>query len=147
MTNVIQQFLRLIRSPFYNIPLCHLISISEALETPVSILLGETITEPKLDDLKTISERLEVINLQLAQRKVLRRKTLHWLFLILFVGIAIVSAVLMALGEPYLSWNFNDPETAVIGTFFHAFEWLFARLAPILLIGAVIGAVLTRKEA
>ena len=32
-----------------------LISISELLETPVSTLLGETIIEPKADDLKVIS--------------------------------------------------------------------------------------------
>lgn len=43
-----------------------LISISEVLETPVSTLLGKTIVAPKVDDLKTISEKLEVINLQLA---------------------------------------------------------------------------------
>ena len=45
-----------------------LILISEVLETPVSTLLGETITEPKADDLKAVSEKLEVINFQLAQR-------------------------------------------------------------------------------
>ena len=56
-----------------------LISISEALDTPVSTLLGETVTEPEADDLKAISEKLEVINLQLAQRKTARRKMLHWL--------------------------------------------------------------------
>lgn len=44
-----------------------LISLSEALETPVSVLLGETIAEPEMDDLKGISEKLEVINLQLAR--------------------------------------------------------------------------------
>ena len=46
-----------------------LLSISEALETPVSILLGETVVEPEVDDLKAISKKLEIINLQLAQRK------------------------------------------------------------------------------
>ena len=46
-----------------------LISISEALETPVSTLLGENIEEPETNELKAISEKLEVINLQLAQRK------------------------------------------------------------------------------
>ena len=46
-----------------------LISISEALGTPVSTLLGETIMEAEVDSLKAISEKLEVINLQLAQRK------------------------------------------------------------------------------
>ena len=46
-----------------------LISLSEVLETPVSTLLGETVVECKADDLKVISEKLEIINLQLAQRK------------------------------------------------------------------------------
>lgn len=58
-----------------------LIYISEVLETPVSTLLGETVTEPKADDLKAISEKLEIINLQLAQRKTARRKLLHWLLI------------------------------------------------------------------
>ena len=52
-----------------------LISISEVLETPVSILLGETVAKPQPDDLKVISEKLEVINLQLAKRKTTRQKT------------------------------------------------------------------------
>ena len=51
-----------------------LISISELLETPVSTLLGETVIETEVDSLKAISEKLEVINLQLAQRKTMRRK-------------------------------------------------------------------------
>ena len=39
-----------------------LIAISEALETPVSKLLGETVVETEADSLRTISEKLEVIN-------------------------------------------------------------------------------------
>ncbi|MFR1243336.1 MAG: helix-turn-helix domain-containing protein [Acutalibacteraceae bacterium] len=46
-----------------------LVSLSEALETPVSALLGENVSERKTDELKAICEKLEVINLQLAQRK------------------------------------------------------------------------------
>ena len=53
-----------------------LISISEALETPVSTLLGETVIEAEVDSLKAISEKLEVINLQLAQRKTTRNGVL-----------------------------------------------------------------------
>lgn len=45
-----------------------LISLADELDTSVSELLGEPITEPATDDLKTISEKLEVINLQLAKR-------------------------------------------------------------------------------
>ena len=50
-----------------------LIALSQALETPVSTLLGETVMESEADRLQAISEKLEVINLQLAQRKTMRR--------------------------------------------------------------------------
>ncbi len=123
-----------------------LLSISEALETPVSTLLGETVMESKADDLKVISEKLEIINLQLAQRKTARQRTLHWLLISLCAVIIIMFAVLKAFNSPYLGWNYGDPETAVAGAAFHAFEWLFVRLAPIILIGAVIGIFLTRKK-
>lgn len=123
-----------------------LLSISEALETPVSTLLGETVIESKVDDLKAISEKLEIINLQLAQKKIARRKTVHWLFISLCAVLVIISAVLIVLNSPYLGWNFSDPETAVAGVVFHAFEWLFVRFAPIVLIGAIVGIILTRKK-
>ena len=123
-----------------------LISISEVLETPVSILLGETVTEQKVDDLKIISEKLEVINLQLAQRKDTRRKMFQWLLVSLCVVIVVISVVLVAVNSPYLGWNFSDPELAVAGTVYHAFEWLFFRLAPIIFIAAIVVIVLMRKK-
>ncbi len=123
-----------------------LISISEVLEIPVSTLLGETIMEPQADDLKAISEKLEVINLQLARRKETRRRILHWLLISLCTLLVTVFAVLIILNSPYLGWDYNDPETAVAGAALHAFEWLFVRAAPIILIGAIIGIFLTRKN-
>lgn len=51
-----------------------LLSLSETLETPVSTLLGESIIESETDYLKAISEKLEVINLQLARRHEHREK-------------------------------------------------------------------------
>ena len=123
-----------------------LIAISEALETPVSTLLGETVDEPKIDDLKAISEKLEIINLQLAQRKTMRRKTIHWLFISLCAVIVIIYAALIIFNSHYLGWDYSNPETAVVGVAFHSFEWLFVRLAPIILIGAIIGLFLTRKK-
>lgn len=123
-----------------------LISISEVFETPVSTLLGETVTETRADNLKVISEKLEVINLQLAQRKAMWRKVLHWIFISLCVAILASFAVLKVLNSPYLDWDYSKPETAVAGTAFHAFEWLYIRTAPILLIGFVTGAFLTRKK-
>ena len=123
-----------------------LISISEALETPVSTLLGETVIESKVDDLKVISEKLEIINLQLAQRKTMRRNMIHWLFILVSGVIVIIFAVLTALNSPYLVLDYSDLETAVFAAAFHAFEWLFVRFAPIILIGAIIGIFLTRKK-
>ena len=123
-----------------------LISLSETLETPVSVLLGETVTEDAPDDLKTLSEKLEGINLQLARQQSSRRRILHWVFILLGAAVILAFALICAAGSPYLNWNFGDPETAVAGTALHAFEWVFVRIAPFALIGAVAGAVLTRRR-
>ena len=124
-----------------------LIALSEALETPVSTLLGETVTESKADEVKALSEKLEVINLQFARRKALRRATVHWLLIVVCVGILAVTAVLAMVNSPYLGWDYSAPETAVMGVAIHAFEWAFVRLAPFALIAALVGVFLTRKKA
>ena len=124
-----------------------LISISEIFETPVSTLLGETVVESEADAVKALSEKLEILNLQLARRKTMRNAILHWLFIAVCAGIVIVSAILIAVSSSYLGWDFSDPELAVAGTAFHAFEWLFVRLAPVFLIAAIAGVCLTRKRA
>ena len=123
-----------------------LISISEILETPVSTLLGETVVETEVDGLKAISEKLEVINLQLAQRKTTRRKIIHWLLISLCAAIVIIYAILLLINSPYLGWDYSNPETAVLGVAFHSLEWLFVRVAPIIFVGAAVGAFLTRKK-
>lgn len=123
-----------------------LISISEVFETPVSTLLGETVAGTKVDDLKAISEKLEVINLQLAHRKATKQKAVHWLFIFLCAVIVAIFAVLTVLNSPYLGWDYGDPETAVFGALLHALEWLFVRIAPFALLGAIAGICLTRKK-
>ncbi len=99
-----------------------------------------------MDDLKVISEKLEVINLQLAQKKNTGKRILHWLLISLCIVIIAIFAILLALESPYLNWDYSDPETAVLGVAFHSFEWLYVRAAPIILIGAGIGIFLTRKK-
>ena len=123
-----------------------LISLSEVLEIPVSTLLGETVVETEVDRLKAISEKLEIINLQLAQRKTTRRKIIRWLLISLCAIMAIGFAALGIVNSPYLGWDYSDPETAVLGVAFHSFEWLFVRVAPILFIAAIVGIVLTFKK-
>ena len=124
-----------------------LIALSEALETPVSTLLGETVAESEADEIKALSEKLEIINLQFARKKALRRSALHWGLIAVCVGILAVAAVLVVVNSPYLGWDYSAPETAVMGVAIHAFEWAFVRLAPFALIAALAGVFLTRKKA
>ena len=124
-----------------------LIVLSEALETPVSTLLGETVAEIEADEIKALSEKLEIINLQFARRKAMRRTALHWGLVAVCVGILAVAAVLVVVNSPYLGWDYSAPETAVMGVAIHAFEWGFVRLAPFALIAALVGVFLTRKRA
>ena len=123
-----------------------LVSLSSALDTPVSILLGENITEQKGDSLKEIAEKLEIINLQLAQKKETKRKTLHWLFIFICIIIILIFISLAKIGNTYMEWNYNDPELAVLGVGVHSFVWLFVRITPIIFTGSIVGICLTRKK-
>ncbi len=123
-----------------------LISISEVFDTPVSTFLGENLSESKEDDLKIISEKLEIINLQLSQRKKENRKIIHWSLISLCVIIIIMFLSLILLNSPYFNWDYSKPENAVLGVAFHSFEWLFVRIGPIILMGLLIGVFLTRKK-
>ena len=123
-----------------------LILLAEELDTSVSALLGETIQEQEPDDLKTISEKLEIINLQLAKRAMARTKVIRWGLLSLCALIVIVYVVLAAMKSSYLGWDYSNPETAVAGVALHTFEWIFVRVAPFVFIGAFAGIFLTHKR-
>ena len=123
-----------------------LISLSEALDTPVSVLLGEIVEQTEANDLKVISEKLEIINLQLALNRNAKRKKLTVFFSLLAVAIIAVWMLLIILGSPYLAWDYSDPEIAVVGVLLHAFEWFFVRLSPVALIGVIVGICLIWKK-
>ena len=126
-----------------------LLSLSEELETPVSVLLGETAAgeeEPEPEGLKAIAERLEAINLELAQRKAAGIRRLRWLLLLLCAIAAAGLAALGVLGSFYLEWDLCDPETAAAAAILHGAEWLFVRTAPLVFAGAALGLFLTRKR-
>lgn len=123
-----------------------LITMSEVLETPVSVLLGETIPEARVDDLKVISEKLEIINLQLAHRRNAGRRFFRGILIAICVILLLIFIILGIMDSPYLGWDYNNPETAVVGVAMHAFEWLFVRFAPLMLLGAIVGIILTRKK-
>ena len=123
-----------------------LVSLSDVLETPVSVLLGETISEGDTDNLKGIAEKLKIINLQLAQKKENNRKIWHWLFIMTCLALIGHFVGLIMLGNTYMEWNYNDPELAVLGVGIHTFVWVCVRIVPILLVGSIVGICLTRKK-
>lgn len=123
-----------------------LVSLSDALDTPVSTLLGENISEQKGDSLKEIAEKLEIINLQLTQRKETKRKIWQWIFISICVILIVIFIVLATLENTYMEWNYNDPELAVLGVGVHTFIWIFVRIVPIIFICSIIGICLTKKK-
>lgn len=123
-----------------------LIALAEELDTNVSVLLGETIEEYGPDDLKTISEKLEVINLQLAKKSMAKIKTIRWVLISLCVLMVIIFIAFAVINGSYLNWDFNNPELAVAGTILHGFEFVFVRIAPFAFIASVIGILITYKK-
>lgn len=123
-----------------------LIALAEELDTSVSLLLGETANETVSDDIKTVSEKLEVINLQFSKQKRKRVRAIRWFLIALCVGIITVFAVLAIFQSAYLSWDYSDPELAVVGTILHGFEFFFVRFAPIAFLASLIGIVLTYRK-
>lgn len=123
-----------------------LIALSETVETPVSALLGETVPAPKADGLEALAAKLEVVNLQLARQNEIRRRAFRGVLVAICVATVLALACFAALDGSYLGWNLDDPETAVAAASLHAFEWVFVRVAPLVLACAVAGLLLTRKR-
>ena len=111
-----------------------LVTISELFETPVSEILGESIEEKETNDLKVISEKLEVINEQLSISQKQKRKRKIMVLLIIDICLIFFFVSLALLGSPYLTWDYGNPEWSVIGTLWHSFEWIFFRIAPLVII-------------
>lgn len=125
-----------------------LITISEIFETPVSEILGESIVEKETNDLKAISEKLEVINEQLSMKQKQKRKRIVNFLIIIDVCIILLFILLAVLGSPYQSWDYSDPEWSVIGTLWHLFEWVFFKVAPLMVtvITLILGIVFVKRN-
>lgn len=121
------------------------VAIGEVLDTPVSTLLGETVPASEPEGLQALSEKLEVLNDQFARAQESKRRALHALYIAIAAVAALVLIALASIGGSYLEWDFSNPEYAVAATLLHGFEWVFARMAPIILAGSIAGAVASRK--
>lgn len=73
--------------------------ISELLETPVSVLLGSTIEETASENVNRedeIAKQLAVLNNQLAERTIRRRKTLRTILIVIVAAILIRILLIVA---------------------------------------------------
>lgn len=124
-----------------------LITISEIFDTPVSEILGESIDEKEKNDLKVISEKLEVINEQLSMKQKQKSKRIIVFLIIIDIFIILLFILLVVLGSPYQSWDYSDPEWSVIRTLWHSFEWVFFKVAPVIiaLITLILGILFVKK--
>lgn len=125
-----------------------LISISEVFDTPVSTILGENIEEKEKNDIKVISEKLEVINAQLSKKQNQKRKRLINFLIILDACLILLFILLVLLNSPYQAWDYSDPEWSIIGTLWHSFEWIFFKIAPIMaiVITSILGIFLIKRK-
>lgn len=124
-----------------------LISISEVFETPVSTILGENIDEQEKNDLKVISEKLEVINEQLSKKQKQKRNIFVNTLIITDACLILLFILLALLGSPYQNWDYSNQEWAVIGTIWHSFEWVYFKVAPFMIaVITVIGVIHVKRN-
>ena len=64
------------------------------------------------------------------------------------VCIILLFILLAVLGSPYQNWDYSHPEWAVTGTIWHAFEWIFFKVAPIMviLITSILGIIFIKRN-
>ena len=123
-----------------------LVAIGEVLDTPVSTLLGETVSPTEPEGIQALSEKLEVLNEQFARAQESKRRTLRALCIAIAAITALVLIALAAIGDSHLEWDFSNPEYAVAATLLHGFEWVFVRIAPFALTAAIAGAIFTKRR-
>ena len=107
----------------------------------------ETLEKEK-NDIKVISEKLEVINERLSMKQKQKRKRTINFLIIMDVCIILLFILLAVLGSPYQSWDYSDPEWSVIGTIWHSFEWVFFKVAPIvvMVITLILEIILIKRN-
>ena len=123
-----------------------LINLANELDVSVSDLLGETIENSDQNDLKAISNKLEAINLKLSNQRIQKLKRIRMILIFLSIFIVFLLILLYFMGSSYLNWDYSNNELAVAGTILHGLEFVFVRIAPIVLVLLMIGIIITYKK-
>lgn len=111
-----------------------LLKISEIFNISASTLLEESIIEDREDELSIISQKLEIINLQLLNRANQKRRLIKYSLISILVFIVLMFILVGMSNNFYLEWDYTKIEYAVIGTIIHSFIWVFVRIAPLIFI-------------
>ena len=124
-----------------------LLALSQALDTPVSDLLGETLPSRRPRTCKSSASGWRPSTCSWPGERPPEGKGAHLAFLTLCFLFLLGFVLLAALGgNPALSWDYSDPETAVAGTILHGAQWVYARAFPFLFAASALGAFLTRRK-
>ena len=123
-----------------------LLVLAEVLDTSVSTLLGEDIPEQQADELKTLATKLERINQQLADQRHDRQKRLQIALIALCTLVVLLFIFFITLDGSYLNWDSADPELMIVAVGLHALEWVFVRIAPLVLVLTLYGLYRLRSH-
>ena len=76
------------------------------------------------------------------------RKMLVNTLIVADVCLIILFILLAILGSPYQSWDYSDPEWSVIGTLWYSFEWVYFKVAPlmVIVITAILGIIFVKRN-
>ena len=123
-----------------------LINLANELDVSVSVLLGETIENNDQNDLKILSEKLEAINFKLSNLRIQKIKRIRMILIFFSIFIVCLFVVLYFMGSSYLYWDYSNDELAIAGTLLHDSEFVFVRIAPIVLFISIVGIIITYKK-
>ena len=73
------------------------------------------------------------------------KKRYQKLLILLCVLVVLIFGFLVYFNSPYLECDYANPERAVLGVGYHVFEWLFVRIAPVILICAIVEIIVLKK--
>lgn len=101
--------------------------ISEVFNVSIEDLLGDQITQKTPNEISVISEKLEVINTYLSNRRLAKLKNIRFFLVLSLIIFSTMFIMLLKLNGSYLNWNYTDYNWAILGTLLHCFEWIFVR--------------------
>ena len=68
------------------------------------------------------------------------------MFMFICVLIVTLFILLYFIGSSYLYWDYSNSELVIVGTLLHGFEFIFVRIASIMLFIFIVVIIITYKK-